>query len=160
MSPFLSDFPKDIAGFLIPMKPHDWLIPNVAVEEILLKPPIMHRVKKTDSDKEFFVWHGYSIPVMYADDLSISFASDETVDSRYSHMIILHSMVEKRIFYFALVIKALPRLVWVMPQDLVDLEKPILQPTESALVQFFDQTLAIPNLTYLENKAVEYIGRG
>lgn len=141
--------PIDIASFIIPVLPHALLLPNVVVEEILVQPPHVHAAQAGR-----LIWRGYQIPVVsYAHLLNEAVSISAT--PRRSHIMIIHGLMDYDPPYFALLIQQLPKLVWVTEQELSELTEETLRPTESLLVTFNHQTLAIPNLPYIEKRVTE-----
>lgn len=149
------NLPLDIASFIVPVFPHALLLPNVVVEEILVQPPRARMARMERRPVNRFIWRGYQIPVVSYEHLlrETSLAFDMP---RRSHMIIIHGLTDDyNPPYFALLIQQLPKLVWVTAENLSELKQETLKPTESLLVEFDHQVLAIPDLAYIEKRVKE-----
>jgi len=146
--------PLNIASFIVPVFPHALLLPNVVVEEILVQPPRARMARMERRPVNRFVWRGYQIPVVSYEHL-LNEASLVSETPRRSHIMIVHGLTDHNPPYFALLIQQLPKLVWITADNLSELKQETLKPTESLLVEFDHQVLAIPDLAYIEKRVTE-----
>lgn len=154
MNNMTASLPLDVISFMVPVLPHPLLLPNQVVAEILLQPPYLRSERMTDRIlARQFIWRGYQIPVAPYE-LLLNDASIKEDNKGRSHVMILRGIFDHYPPYFALLIHQLPKLVWVTQQDLSDGAEGILESTESLLVKFKDEVVAIPNLSYIENKII------
>ena len=141
----MAELPEDIAGLLIPMHGRPWLVPNIAIAEIIpLRQP-----DKSGHGPEWLLgwmsWRDEDIPVISFEKLNDSGQVSIGSDARIA---VINTVSGKTRFY-AVIIQGIPRQARVGKDDLV--EEPVeTGPAESMYVQLGGDLAVIPDLDAVE----------
>lgn len=141
----MAELPEDIAGLLIPMHGRPWLVPNIAVAEIIpLRQP-----DRPGHGPEWLLgwmhWRDEEIPVISFEKLN---ESGQVIIGPDARIAVINTVSGNTRFY-AVVIQGIPRQARVGKSDLV--EEPVeTGPAEAMYVQLGGDLAVIPDLDAVE----------
>jgi len=141
----MAELPDDIAGLLIPMHGRPWLLPNIAIAEIIpLRQP-----DRPGHGAEWLLgwlnWRDEDVPLISFEKLNDSGQVVVGPDAR----IAVINNVSGTLRFYAVVIQGIPRQARVGKDDLV--EEPVeTGPAESMYVQLGGDLAVIPDLDAVE----------
>lgn len=141
----MAELPEDITSLLIPMHGRPWLVPNIAVAEIIpLRQP-----DRPGHGPEWLLgwmnWRDEAIPILSFEKLN---DSGQVVIGADARIAVINTVSGDTRFY-ALVIQGIPRQARIGQGDLV--EEPVeTGPAESMYVQFGGDLAVIPDLDAIE----------
>mgnify|MGYP005670297997 CR=1 FL=1 len=141
----MAQLPDDIASLLIPMHGRPWLVPNIAVAEIIpLRQP-----ERPGHGPEWLLgwmhWRDEEIPVVSFEKLN---DSGQVIIGPDARIAVINTVSGNTRFY-AVVIQGIPRQSRVGKSDLV--EEPVESgPAEAMYVQLGGDLAVIPDLDAIE----------
>ncbi|WP_245932516.1 chemotaxis protein CheW [Isoalcanivorax indicus] len=141
----MAELPNDIASLLIPMQGRPWLLPNIAVAEVIpLRQP-----DRPGHGSEWLLgwinWRDQDVPLLSFERLN---ESGQVTIGAEARIAVLNSVTGKVGFY-AVVVQGIPRQLKVSRQDLV--EEPVdTGPAEAMYIQLGGDLAVIPDLDAME----------
>lgn len=141
----MAKLPEDIASLLVPMHGRPWLVPNIAVAEIVpLRQP-----DRPGHGPEWLLgwisWRDEDIPLISFEKLN---DSGQVVIGNDARIAVINTVSGNTRFY-AMVIQGIPRQARIVADDLV--EEPVeTGPAESMYVQLGGDLAVIPDLDAIE----------
>ncbi|MBA3980961.1 MAG: chemotaxis protein CheW [Alcanivorax sp.] len=141
----MAELPNDIASLLIPMQGRPWLLPNIAVAEVIpLRQP-----DRPGHGSEWLLgwinWRDQDIPLLSFERLN---ESGQVTIGAEARIAVLNS-VTGNIGFYAVVVQGIPRQLKVNRQDLV--EEPVdTGPAEAMYIQLGGDLAVIPDLDAME----------
>lgn len=141
----MAELPDDIPGLLIPMHGRPWLLPNIALAEIIpLRQP-----DRPGQGAEWLLgwlnWRDENIPLISFEKLN---DSGQVVIGPEARIAVINTVSGNTHFY-AVIIQGIPRQARVGKDDLV--EEPVeTGPAESMYVQLGGDLAVIPDLDAVE----------
>lgn len=150
----MAELPKDIPSLLVPMHGRPWLVPNIAVAEII---PLRQPDRPGHGPEwllGWLTWRDETVPLLSFERLNDSGSVSIGQDARIA---VINTVSGKTRFY-AVVIQGIPRQARVGRDDLV--EEPVESgPAESMYVQLGGDLAVIPDLDAIE-RAVQGLQGG
>lgn len=141
----MAELPNDIASLLIPMQGRPWLLPNIAVAEVIpLRQP-----DRPGHGSEWLLgwinWRDQDIPLLSFERLN---ESGQVTIGGEARIAVLNS-VTGNVGFYAVVVQGIPRQLKVNRQDLV--EEPVdTGPAEAMYIQLGGDLAVIPDLDAME----------
>lgn len=141
----MAELPNDIASLLIPMQGRPWLLPNIAVAEVIpLRQP-----DRPGHGSEWLLgwinWRDQDIPLLSFERLN---ESGQVTIGAEARIAVLNS-VTGNVGFYAVVVQGIPRQLKVNRQDLV--EEPVdTGPAEAMYIQLGGDLAVIPDLDAME----------
>jgi chemosensory pili system protein ChpC len=145
---------NQVACLRIPKEPHNLLLPNVSVAEVIPY-QMPEKAQGPEWFQGYFTWRNTRVPVISLEALNDEASLEITERSRYA---VINRQSEKALFdFFAVPIKDLPTLVRVYESDIKAADK-TLKASEHAVVELDQQVVVIPDLEKLELLASQITG--
>lgn len=151
----MSEMVEELPTFLVPLQKNNILLPNSTVAEIIPYEPLQRIQNSPAWFLGLLSWRGVQVPVISFEMLTSAGASFSLVSVASASLVICSALGGKdEMRYFALVAQALPRLMHLTPEELIETQEDTVE-TELLLVRLNGQPAVIPDLEYIESCLVE-----
>ena len=150
----LSAAETELATLLIPVSGRQLILPNVTVAEII---PFVEPELEDDVPTWFlgrFTWRSQQIPLISFEAINEEpFASQ----SRQRRIAVLNGLVGEQLPFCGIVTEGAPRLMRVMPDEIVNDESQAIGPAEIARVVVSGEPAAIPNVEFIQQQMISLL---
>lgn len=151
----MSEMVEELPTFLVPLQKNNILLPNSTVAEIIPYEPLQRIQNSPAWFLGLLSWRGVQVPVISFEMLTSAGASFSLVSVASASLVICSALGGRdAVRYFALVAQALPRLMHLTPEELIETQEDTVE-TELLLVRLNGQPAVIPDLEYIESCLVE-----
>ncbi|MCB1645338.1 MAG: chemotaxis protein CheW [Pseudomonadales bacterium] len=151
----MAEVVSELPVFLVPLQKSSILIPNATVAEIIPYEPLQRVEDTPDWFLGYLAWRGVQVPVVSFEMLSVDRASFSLVSVSSASLVVLRAIGGNAHFrYFALVAQALPRLMRVSSEALMEIDEEIYR-TELLRARLGEDVVAIPDLDMIEDAIAE-----
>ncbi|MFA7554548.1 MAG: chemotaxis protein CheW [Spongiibacteraceae bacterium] len=146
---------NELATLLIPVRGKQLVLPNVTVAEI-----IPYTEPQVESDKPGWYlgtvsWRNISVPLV-----SFEVLNNQMVGSsgRQRRIAVLNGLVDnQKLPFCAIVTEGVPRLMRIMPDEVVTDEESLVGPAELTSVVVSGERASIPNVDYIQNLVLQVL---
>ena len=150
----LSASETELATLLIPVSGRQLILPNVTVAEII---PFVEPQLEDDVPTWFlgrFTWRSQQIPL-----ISFEAINEEPFLSqhRQRRIAVLNGLVGDQLPFCGIVTEGAPRLMRVMPDEIVNDESQSVGPAEIARVVVSGEPAAIPNVEFIQQQMIKLL---
>ena len=133
------------------------LIPGAAVAEIIPYEPLQRVQDTPDWFLGFLGWRGVQVPVVSFEMLTVGRGSFSLVSVSSASLVIMKALADAEdLKFFAIVAQALPRLVQIEPDALVEIDEAPNQ-AELQRAKFGAEIVSIPDLDHIEQLILSVI---
>jgi chemosensory pili system protein ChpC len=148
--------PAELACVLARLHDRQLLLPNVAVAEVVR----MQRIRPVKTTPDWHLgmlpWRGRILPVVSPERIYVE--PDTRIPpltANCAMLVMNRTRVMKGLEFYALLVRALPRMLWVASEDLAAVDGP-LDAGEAGRVMLGEDEVVIPSLPYLEELVVQH----
>lgn len=151
----MSEIVDELPTYLIPLQKSNILLPNNSVAEIIPYEPLQRIQNTPDWFLGLLSWRGIQVPVLSFEMLTRASASFSLMSVASASLVICTTLSGRDdMRYFALVAQALPRLMRLNPEELIESQEDTVE-TELSIVRLNGQPAVIPDLDYVESCLVD-----
>lgn len=153
-SSLLTATATELATLLIPVSGRQLILPNVTVAEII---PFTEPDLEDDVPTWFlgyFIWRSQKIPL-----ISFEAINDEPFLSQSSQrrIAVLNGLAGDQLPFCGIVAEGAPRLMRVMPDEIVNDESQVVGPAELARIMVSGEPAAIPDVEYIQQQMINLL---
>jgi len=146
----MSEIVEELPTFLVPLQKSNILLPRNTVAELIPYEPLQRIQNTPDWFLGLLSWRGVQVPVFSFEMLTRAGASFSLMSVASASLVICTTLGGKdELRYFALVAQALPRLMNLTPEELIESQEDTVE-TELSIVRLNGQPAVIPDLEYIE----------
>lgn len=147
--------PSELACVVARLFDRQLLLPNVTVAEVVR----MQRIRPVKTTPDWHLgmlpWRGRILPVLSAERiLADSDARVPPLAANCAMLVMNRTRNMKGLEFYALLVRGLPRMLWVAPEDIETVDGP-LDSGEAGRVMLGEEELVIPRLAYFEEMVVQ-----
>lgn len=147
---------KDISSMLMPLQQDMLLLPGISVAEIVGFVP----ASQEESDApEWFLgniqWRNLSVPLVSFE--SLKGQSLPNISSHCRIAVLNNTGLNHQLDFFAIVIQATPRLLRVLPSDVVEQDDISIEAGEKLHVKVQGEMAMIPDTAFIERSIINFL---
>lgn len=151
----MSEIVEELPTFLVPLQKSNILLPNHTVAEIIPYEPLQRVQNAPTWLLGLLSWRGVQVPVISFEMLTRAGASFSLMSVASASLVICCALGGKdEMRYFALVAQALPRLMQLTAEELIESQEDTVA-TELSLVRLNGKPAVIPDLEYIESCLID-----
>jgi chemosensory pili system protein ChpC len=147
----------DISSMLLPLADRYLLLPGVAVAEIVTFVP-----PEPENDEEtpawflgHIYWRNQRLPLIAYE--SMLTGENPHMSSRCRIAVMNNTGLSHQLPFFAIVLKATPRLLRLAPKDIVIIEEKEISSGEKMHVQVVGEKAVVPDVAFMEKSIINYL---
>jgi chemosensory pili system protein ChpC len=147
----MSETVEELPTFLVPLQKSNILLPKSSVAEIIPYEPLQRIQDSPDWFLGLLSWRGVQVHVLSFEMLARTGASFSLMSVASASLVICTTLGgQEDLHYFALVAQALPRLMNLTAEELIESQEDTVE-TELSIVRLNGQPAVIPDLEYIES---------
>ncbi|MCH2099537.1 MAG: chemotaxis protein CheW [Pseudomonadales bacterium] len=146
---------RELACVLVPVHERLLLLPNVTVAEVVR----MQRVQPVSNAPPWLVgmtsWRGKVIPVLSPEAVLTDADAPEPPSPGCSLLVMNRSRPVDGLEFYVLLVRAMPRMLWVAAEDLSVLDG-VLGAGEAARLKLGQDAVSVPHLPFFEDLVMQH----
>ncbi|HSG90158.1 MAG TPA: chemotaxis protein CheW [Pseudomonadales bacterium] len=146
----------EIACVLVPLHARQLLLPGVTVAEVVR----MQRIRPVKTTPDWHLglvpWRGVIVPVLSIDHM-LAEPEDTIPAPRGGNALLImnRTRVMKGLSFYALLVRALPRMLWISAEEMEGIDGPLAS-LEAGRVLVGQEEAMIPRLAFLEELVLQH----